>query len=80
MKKLFILAAAAVSFLFASCTEDGFTKVFQCEDSNPYFSKITHKCYKTQNAMEEGEAAFQKAADNNGGSKESKLDDEETED
>ncbi|MBR4985298.1 MAG: hypothetical protein IKY83_06130 [Proteobacteria bacterium] len=65
MKKLIFTAITIGTIFFISaCTEEGYTKVFQCSEGYPYFSTITHQCYKTEADMEKGETQFLKNGSN----------------
>lgn len=75
MKKFVFLAVAALSFLLASCTEEGFTKVFKCDNKYPYFSTITHKCYETKDALADGEKDYKEQM-----AKDSKVNDDDDDD
>lgn len=59
MKKLIFTAiTVGTIFVFSACTEEGYTKVFQCSEGYPYFSTITHQCYKSDAQMAEAEKVF----------------------
>ncbi len=48
MKQLCFLALALLPLWLSGCTEEGFVKIFECDDASPYFSRYTHKCYDTE--------------------------------
>ncbi len=73
-----IFAAVVLSFLLASCTEEGFTKVFKCDDKYPFFSTITHKCYESEDTLAKGEKDYLEAEENaKKGSEEEEEEEEE---
>ena len=59
MKRFFISLLVALPFLMSACTEEGFVKVFECDDEHPYFSKYTHQCYTTADERDEADAIEQ---------------------
>ena len=59
MKNIFLMATlASLMALFASCSEDGYIKVFKCSELYPYFNTVDNRCYKTK---EDADKANKKA-------------------
>lgn len=77
MNKLISLFLFFMIFVFSACTEEGYIKVFECEDNHPVFSKITHRCYATFEDREASETKFLEDAQKGKNTKPSKDEDED---
>ena len=76
MKQILCGLAAVIPFLMSSCTEDGFTKVFECTEDYPYISVNTHQCYSSESARDAANEAM-KQREAEGTSEEEENDDDE---
>lgn len=55
MKKSYILLLSLLVSLVASCSDDGFIKVFKCTETYPYFNANDNRCYKSDEAARKAE-------------------------
>ena len=76
MKQILWSLAVVIPFLTTACTEDGFTKVFECTEEYPYFSKYTHQCYSSESARDAADEAMKDRENNDNSEEENNGEDE----
>lgn len=61
MKKIIAASIVCAVMFCVSCADEGFVKVFECDENYPYFSGKNHLCYESEQAREDAEKVFDEA-------------------
>ncbi|MBQ9817443.1 MAG: hypothetical protein IJM59_08285 [Proteobacteria bacterium] len=77
MKLYMFVVFAFVAFFAMSCAEEGFTKIFECQEDYPYFSTVTHRCYKSPENRADAEKNYKDSVDESSSKKSGKNDDDD---